>query len=320
MLSALLSRFEFLKQFRRGNVGDGVFRFVALLFALFLLVITFGIIYELWTQSVVARQEFGWSFLWSTEWQPQAGNFGALPLIYGTLVSSAFAILLAGPIGVGIAAYLVEIAPRRLNKVIGFVVEMLAAVPSIVYGFWGLYVLAPFLGDYVVPPLRATLGWIPLFSGNFVGATVFTASLVLSIMILPTVAAISRDVIQAVSDDLREGMLALGATRWEMFRRAVLPAAKSGILGAVSLGLGRAAGETMAVTLIMGTNPQIFNSLFEQGATMSSIIAATFQESSGVAKSALIEIALVLFIITFAINVGARLLMLFLNRGPQGGA
>lgn len=319
MLSALISRFETLKQFRRGNIGDGIFRIVALIFALLLLVITGGIMWQLWFQSGVARAEFGWGFIFSTEWQPQNGRFGALPFIYGTLVSSAFAIFFAGPIGVGIAAYLVEIAPQRLNQIVGFVVEMLAAVPSIVYGFWGLVVLGPFLGEYVVPPLRAVFGWIPIFSGSFLGISVFTASVVLSVMILPTVAAISRDVLQAVPDGLREGMLALGATRWEMFRMAVLPSAKSGILGAVSLGLGRAAGETMAVTLIMGTRPEIFTSLFEPGATMSSIIASSFQEASGILESALIYIALILFVITFVINVAARLMMLFLSRGPERG-
>ncbi len=318
MLNALVSRFEVLKQFRRGNIGDGIFRIVALLFALLLLVITAGIMWELWFQSTVAREEFGWSFLFSTQWQPQNGLYGALPFIYGTLVSAAFAILFAGPIGVGIAAYLVEIAPRRLNQIVGFVVEMLAAVPSIVYGFWGLVVLGPWLGQYVVPPLQAVFGWLPIFSGTFAGISVFTASVVLAVMVLPTVAAISRDVIQAVPDGLREGMLALGATRWEMFRMAVLPSAKSGILGAISLGLGRAAGETMAVTLIMGTRPEIFSSLFEPGATMSSIIASQFQEASGLLESALIYIALILFIITFTINVAARLMMLFLSRGPEG--
>ena len=321
MLSSIISRFESLKQFRRGNVGDGIFRIIALLFGLLILLITGGIIYELWVQSAVTREKFGLSFLWSTAYNPGTEEFGALPFIYGTAVSSAFAIVLAAPVGVGIAAYLVEIAPRRLNKIVGFTVEMLAAVPSIVYGFWGLIVLAPFLGTYVVPPLQGVFGWLPIFSGPFQGVSVFTASLVLSIMILPTVASLSRDVIQAVPDGLREGMLALGATRWEMFRMAVLPAARNGVLGAVTLGLGRAAGETMAVTLIMGTRPELFKSLFEPGSTMSSIIAANFGETSGpVFISFLIEIGLILFIITFIINVLARFLVLVLARGPQGGA
>ena len=318
MLSTLVSKVNPIKQLRRGNVGDTIFAGLALIFALLLLAITLGLIIELWIESTASRQAFGWSFLWSRAWDVQGEKFGALTFIYGTLVTAFFAIFLAGPIGVGIAAYLVEIAPVRLNRIVGFAVEMLAAVPSIVYGFWGFIVLGPFLGQHVMPYFSAVFGWLPIFAGSFNNASVFTASLVLSIMVLPTVAAISRDVIRAVPDDQREAMLALGATRWEMFRHAVLPNARSGILGAIALGLGRAAGETMAVTLIIGINPQIFTSFYQQGATMSSIIAATFNESSGLFRAALLEIGLVLFVITFAINVGARLVMQWLS-GPEGG-
>ncbi len=310
---------NFFKNLRRGNLGDAIFQLVSLLFGLSVLVITTGIIFELWRQSWVAREEYGWSFLWRAEYNPGADQFGALPLIYGTLVSALFAILLAGPVGVGIAAYLVEIAPRRLNRMVGFVVELLAAIPSIVYGLWGFFVLAPWLRDYVVPPIQATLGWVPLFSGPFFGPTVFTASIVLAVMILPTVAAISRDVIRAVPDTQREGMLALGATRWEMFGKAVLPYAKNGILGAIILGMGRAAGETMAVTFIIGNAPKIFTSVFDQGATMASIIAGQFPEArGGLFLSSLTEIGLILFVVTVAINVGVRLLVLLISRGPRG--
>src|SRR5919199_6584182 len=177
-----------------------------------------GIILELWSGSLTARDEFGWSFLWSDAWDPSNGEYGALVFIYGTLWTAFIAILLAGPIGIGIAAYLVEIAPVRVNRIVGFIVELLAAIPSIVYGLWGFFALAPFLSDWVVPPLQGVLGWLPIFSGTFFGSTVFTASIVLAIMILPTVAAVSRDVIGAVPRDQRERMLALGATRWEMFR------------------------------------------------------------------------------------------------------
>lgn len=318
MLSTFASKINPVKQLRRGNIGDAIFAGMALIFALVLLAITLGLIVELWIESSASRQQFGLSFIWSSAWDIQGEKFGALTFIYGTLVTSFFAIFLAGPIGVGIAAYLVEIAPLRLNRIVGFVVEMLAAVPSIVYGFWGITVLGPFLGNHVAPFLGGALGWLPIFSGNFNNASVFTASLVLTVMILPTVAAISRDVIRAVPDEQREAMLALGATRWEMFRGAVLPNARAGILGAVALGMGRAAGETMAVTLIIGNNPQIFKTLFQQGATMSSIIAASFQEASGLFQSALLEIGLILFVITFAINVGARLAVRWLS-GPEGG-
>ena len=291
---------------------------MALLFGLSILVIMGGIVLQLWLESSQSRSEFGWSFIWSTAWNPTTGEYGALVFIYGTLVTAFMAILLAGPVGVGIAAYLVEIAPARVNQIVGFIVELLAAIPSIVYGLWGFFVLAPFLREYVVPPLQAALGWLPLFSGTFFGPTVFTAGIVLSIMILPTVAAVSRDVIRAVPRDQREAMLALGATRWEMFRHAVLPYAKSGVLGAMILGLGRAAGETMAVTFIIGNSPQLFRSLFDQGATLASIIAGQFPEAGGILLSVLIELGMILFVITILINVSARLMVSLLSKRPRG--
>ena len=310
---------KLFKLFRRGNVGDAIFQLIALLCGLSLLAIMFGIVFELWINSSLSRQKFGFSFLWSTAFDINGGKIGALTFIYGTAVSSVIALLLAGFVGVGIAGFLVEIAPRRLNRVVGFVVELLAAIPSIVYGFWGLIALAPWLGTYVVPPLQAVLGWTPLFAGSYIGSSVFTASIVLAVMILPTVASISRDVMQGVPDTQREGMLALGATRWEMFSRAVIPYARNGIVGALVLGLGRAAGETMAVTLIMGNNAQIFTSLFQQGATMSSAIASSFGEAGDIFLSSLLEIGLILFAITLIINVGARLLVLVFANEPKGG-
>ncbi len=308
------------KSLRRGHASDTAFGVVALLFGLTVMAIMGGMIFELWSQSSIAREEFGWGFLWSSAYNPSTNEYGALPFIYGTLVTAFIAILLAGPVGVGIAAYLVEIAPARVNRVVGFVVELLAAIPSIVYGLWGFFVLAPFLRDYVIPVINATpLGLLPIFGGTFFGASVFTASIVLAVMVLPTVAAISRDVIRAVPRDQREGMLALGATRWEMFRRVVLPYAGSGILGAIILGLGRAAGETMAVTFIIGNSPQIFTSLFDQGATSASIIAGQFPEAGGLLLSVLIEIGLILFVITILINVSARLIVTLVSRSPRGG-
>ncbi len=309
-----------LKRIRRGHTSDTIFAFVALLFGLSIVVIMGGIIFQLWLKSSVARSEFGWSFLWSAAYRPGENEYGALTFIYGTLVTAFLAILLAGPVGVGIAAYLVEIAPDRVNRIVGFVVELLAAIPSIVYGLWGFFVLAPFLRDYVVPVIQASpLGWLPIFGGTFFGPTVFTASIVLAVMILPTVAAVSRDVIRAVPQDQREGMLALGATRWEMFRQAVLPYAGSGVLGAIILGLGRAAGETMAVTFIIGNSPRLFDSLFDQGATLASIIAGQFPEAGGILLSVLIELGLVLFIITILINISARLIVSLISRSPRGG-
>ncbi|TCJ18337.1 phosphate ABC transporter permease subunit PstC [Rubrobacter taiwanensis] len=311
---------DLFKQLRRGNPGDAIFKGLAVLFGLSLLFISGLVVFELWYQSSLSRGEFGWSVLWSTEWDPPGERFGALQFIYGTLVTALGALLLAGPIGIGIAAFLVEIAPRRVDRVVGIVVETLAAVPSVVYGLWGIFVLGPFLCSYVAPPLQAVLGWLPLFSGPCRSYSVFTATFILAIMILPTVAAISRDVIRAVPDAQREAMLALGATRWEMFSRAVLPYAKSGIVGAFALALGRAAGETMALAIIIGNAPRIFTSLFDQGATMASIIAANFANAgSAMFVSFLIELGLILFAITLIINVSARLLVWTVASGPSGG-
>lgn len=304
----------------RGNFGDAIFKGLAYFFGLLMLLLALAILWELWSESEIAREKFGISFLWSTDFDPPREEFGALPFIYGTMFTAVFAILLAGPVGLGIAAYLVEIAPRKLSRVLGFVIELLAAIPSVVYGLWGIFILAPFLREYVAPPLQSVLGWTPLFAGTFTGFSVFTAGVVLAVMILPTAAAISRDVIRAVPNDQREAMYALGATRWEMFRIAVLPYAKSGIIGALVLALGRAAGETMAVTMIIGNAPRVFDSVFDQGATMASIIAANFANAgSDTFVAALIEIGMILFIITFLINVAARLLVRLVSSGPSTG-
>jgi phosphate transport system permease protein len=310
---------KFFKNLRRGNKGDTIFQGVALLFSLILPLAILAIFVVLWRQSEISREQFGISFLWDATWSNSDQVFGALTVIYGTLVTSGVAILLAAPVGLGIAAFLVEIASPRVNAVMGFIVEILAAIPSIVYGIWGFFVFAPFLRDWVVPPIQATLGWTPIFSGSFALSTVFTASLVLSVMILPTVASISRDVLNAVPNTQREGMLALGATRWEMFRTAVLPYARSGVLGAILLGLGRAVGETIALTYVLGNAQVLFTSFFQQGSSMAQAIASLFGAStSDVLRSSLLEIGLILFLVTFLINVGARLLVRGVGRQPSG--
>ena len=307
------------KKLSQGNKGDKIFQGLTLLLSLILPLAILAIFVVLWRQSEISREMFGISFLWDPTWSNSDQVFGALTVIYGTLVTSGVAILLAGPIGLGIAAYLVEIASPRINAVMGFIVEILAAIPSIVYGIWGFFVFAPFLRDWIVPPLQATLGWTPIFSGNFALSTVFTASLVLAVMILPTVASISRDVLSAVPNTQREGMLALGATRWEMFRTAVLPYARSGVLGAILLGLGRAVGETIALTYVLGNAQVMFSSLFQQGSSMAQAIASLFGAStSNVLRSSLLEIGLILFLVTFLINVGARLLVSSVGRQPSG--
>jgi phosphate transport system permease protein len=233
------------------------------------------------------------------------------------VVTAGVAVLLAGPVGLGIAAFLAEIASPRINSVVGFVIEILAAIPSIVYGIWGFFVFGIFLREWIVPPTQFLFGWIPFFQGTFVISTVFTACLVLSVMILPTVAAISRDVLNAVPGDQREAMLALGATRWEMFSKAVLPYAKNGVLGAVFLGLGRALGETIALTYVIGNSQVLFDTFFQQGSTMAQSIASLFGAStSNVLRSSLLEIGLILFLLTFLVNVGARLLVRGISSQP----
>lgn len=310
---------EFFKKFRQGNPGDAIFQAIALIFSLILPLTIVAIFVVLWQQSEVAREAFGLNFLWDPTWSDSNEVYGALTVIYGTLITSGIAILLAGPVGLGIAAYLTEIAPPRLNSVVGFVVEILAAIPSIVYGIWGFFTFAVFLRDWIVPPIDFLFGWLPIFQGNFVLSTVFTASLVLSVMILPTVAAISRDVLNAVPGDQREAMLAMGATRWEMFNKAVLPYAKSGVLGAVLLGLGRAMGETIALTLVLGNAQVLFTSLFQQGSSMAQVIASQFNTTtSDLLRPALLEIGLILFLFTFLVNVAARLLVRGLSSQPSG--
>jgi phosphate transport system permease protein len=321
MLSALANRMNPIKQIRRGNLGDAIYKILAYFFGLFFLIITLLIAYQLAFQGWPAFREFGIGFLWSTEFNPVEGRFGALQFIQGTLVTAFVAMVLAGPIGIGIAAFLVEIAPQRVDRIVGFLVEMLAAIPSVVYGLWGIFVLAPWLGMYVEPWLVPAVGWIPFFEGPFRGYSVFTASLVLTIMVLPTVAAISRNILRAVPREQREGMLALGATRWEMFSKAVLPYAKGGIIGALALALGRAAGETMAVTIIIGNARRVFSSIFEQGATMASVIAGNFTDASGALyKPSLFLIGFILFLLTLTINVVARILIRATSSGPTDTA
>jgi phosphate transport system permease protein len=261
---------------------------------------------------------FGISFVTGTTWDPIAGIYGALPFIVGTIGSSIIAIVLATPIGLLTAIFLAELAPRRVAIPLTFTIELLAAIPSVVFGLWGVFVLAPFLKNTVEAWISGTLGWIPIFAGPTDGVGLFAAGVILTLMILPTIVAISRDVITAVPDSQREAMLALGATRWEMITKSVLPYARSGIIGAVILGLGRALGETMAVTMVIGNKTQVPESIFQSSQTIASQIATTFNEASvGLQTSALIGLGLVLLVITMTLNVIARLLV-WRVAGPQG--
>lgn len=301
---------------RQRNYGaiaaiDRIFLFVVYAAAAVFVFLVAMLFVELVKGSWPSLQAFGAKFLWTSEWNPVTNQFGALPMIYGTVVSSLIAIVLAGFVGILAAAYLAEFAPRWLARPLGFVIELLAAVPSVVFGLWGLFVLSPVVRNALAPFLQHVLGFLPIFFGPItVGTTLFTAGLILALMILPTVTAISREVIVAIGTDLREASVALGATKWETVARVVLPAAKVGIFGAIILALGRALGETIATTMVIGNKAQIVASLFAPSYTLASVIANEFTEANGdVYISALIELGLLLFIVSFVINGLARLLL-----------
>ena len=293
----------------RWAFADEAYRGLLTASALFVFVIAALIVYESARGSGLSVRTFGWSFLTSTEWDPVAGRFGALPYLYGTLVSSGLAMLLSVPLGLGAAVFLAELAPRRVGDAVAFVVELLASIPSIVYGIWGLFVLAPFLRTALEPWLIQHLGFLPLFEGFPFGIGMLNAGIVLAVMVLPTIVSLSREILLSTPRTLREAALALGSTRSEAIG-VVLDAARPGILGAVILGLGRALGETMAVTMVIGNASRISASLLAPGATMASVIANEFTEATGdLYLSALIEIALVLFVLTLLVNAVARLLV-----------
>jgi len=257
-----------------------------------------------------AIRAFGVSFLTSTTWDPVSQVFGAAPMIAGTVISSVLALVLAVPLALGVSIYLTEFAPGWLRGPVGTLVELLAAIPSVVYGLWGIFVLIPILRTFVVPLLQSTLGWTPFFAGNFLGNSMLAAGIILAIMILPYISAVSREVLLAVPNEQREAALALGATRWEAVWSAVLPYGKAGITGAVVLGLGRALGETMAVTMVIGNRRGLSVSLLEPGYSMAAAIANEFAEATQrLHISALFEIGLVLFAITVGVNAVARLLV-----------
>ncbi len=304
--SAVLRRVD---RGRRWNPGDAIFHALTAAFALMVFAIVFVMAYEMYHGSHLSIEQFGWSFITGKQWDPVQEQYGALPFIAGTLLSSLIALVIAIPLGVGIAIFLSELAPRWLEQPVSFVVELLAAIPSIVYGLWGIVVLVPFLRSTVQPFLLKTLGSIPFFHGANYGFGLFAAGVILSIMILPIISSISRDVLKAVPRSLREGALALGATRWET-TRIILSAARSGIIGATLLGLGRAVGETMAVTMVIGNRPDIPRSIFDPAYSMASVIANEFSEAtSDLYVSSLIEIALILFVVTVLLNALARLIV-----------
>ncbi len=298
------------------SVGDRLFHTLALLIGWALVALLAFLAMTLAGRASSSIARFGFSFLWSSSWDVPADLFGALPFIYGTLVTSLLALAIALPISLGAAAFLSEMAPRWLSVPLSFLVELLAAVPSVVYGLWGFFVLVPFLRDYVDPVLGNILGFLPLFQGPQYGSGIMAGGVTLSIMIIPTISAISRDAMRAVPRAQREGALALGATPWETTRRVVLRIARPGVIAATLLGLGRALGETMAVTMVIGNRVGISASLFSGGSTLASIIINELVEAfDPLHIAALVELALVLLLITLATNVIARLLLWRLGVG-----
>lgn len=301
-----------------GNPGDAVFRGLLFTAALITILIVLGMIIALAGQSMLSIRQFGFSFITSTDWNPVKGQFGALPFIYGTLVSSLIAILISVPLSLGIAIFLVEQAPTYLARPLGFLVELLAAIPSVVFGLWGIFILAPFLRVHVEPSLQSWFGWLPFFQGPITGIGLLTGGVILAIMVTPIISAIVRDVLTAVPSSQREAALALGATKWET-TRVVLVNGAPGIAGAVILGLGRAIGETMAVTMVIGNRPQISPSLFAPSYTIASVIANEFTEATeDIYLSALVELGLILFFVTFVVNAIARLLVWNVTRKTGG--
>jgi len=291
------------------HIGDKVFKTTTMMFALFVFALVFLMGYEMVRGSELSLKQFGWKFLTTSKWDPVAEEYGALPVIFGTLVSSLLALLIALPLSIGVAIFLSELAPRWLERPVSFLVELLAAIPSIVYGLWGIFVLVPWLRTSVEPFLIKNAGFLPIFKGVPYGFGMLAAGIILAIMVLPIISSISRDVLRAIPNSQREAAFALGATKWET-TKIVLSDGKSGLLGATLLGLGRAVGETMAVTMVIGNRPEISYSLLDPGYSMASVIANEFAEAtSSLYTSALIEIALILFVVTIILNVIARLIV-----------
>ncbi len=298
------------------SFADRTFSTLMLLCALTIFGIVLLVLFELISGSKLNIEKFGMSFFFRSAWDPVNGNFGALPFIYGTIASSILSLVIAVPLAVGVAIFLTEMCPAFLRGFLAFFTELLAAIPSVVYGLWAVFVLVPLLRQYVNPLLMKTLGWSGFFAGPNYGIGMLAAGVILSIMILPIISSLTREVMSAVPHAQREAVLALGATRWEMIRMGVLRNARIGIVGAVILGLGRALGETMAVTMVIGNRPEIARSFLAPGYSMASVIANEFSEASDeLYLSALIEIGLALFIVTIIVNALARVLVWAVTRG-----
>jgi len=295
--------------------GDQVAHAITFVAAATILLITTMLVIVLWNNSALPRAKFGLSFFVGRVWDPVAGQFGALPFVYGTLVTTALALVLGVPLGLGAAIFLAELAPPKLSDSLTFVIELLAAVPSVIYGLLGIFLVVPFVRTTMAPALKHTLGFLPLFQGPCYGVSFLAAGLVLAIMVVPFIVSVSREVLLAVPTDQREAALALGSTRWESTWKVVVPFALPGVLGSVFLAMARALGETMAVTMVVGNVPQIKASLLAPGYSIAAVIANEFTEATGdLYLQSLIELGLVLFLVTFILNGLARLMILFTSQ------
>jgi phosphate transport system permease protein len=298
---------KFVKRLRD---GDQAAHLITLIFAASVFLVTVLLIYELWIHSTSSRAKFGLGFLFTSTWDPITEKFGALPFIYGTVLTSLLALLIAVPLAVGAAIFLSELAPPKLSNTCTFLVELLAAVPSVIYGLLAMFTLVPLMRIYIEPFLKKTLGFLPFFQGPAYGYGYLTAGLILAIMTFPFIISISRESLLAVPREQREAALALGATKWESTWQVVVPHARLGIIGSIFLALARALGETMAVTMVIGNDPSIHASLLAPGYTIAAMLANEFTEATGdVFRSALVELGLVLFLITIILNASAQLLI-----------
>lgn len=294
---------------------DKAFRVLTAFLALVLLLLGIGILFKLILSSMLSFGAFGFKFILSSEWDPVQRLFGALPFIWGTFVSATLALFFALPISIGIAIFLSELSPVWMRQPVSFIIDLLAAIPSVIYGLWGLFVLAPVMQIYIEPALGKYLGFLPFFRGYPLGVGMLTGGIIVAIMIIPTISSISREVLSAVPQHQKEAALAIGMTRWEAIWRVMLPYGRSGIIGAIILGYGRALGETMAVTMVIGNTPKISLSLFDPAYTIASVIANEFTEATyELYISSLIELGLVLFVITFTLNAIARFFLWRMKR------
>jgi phosphate transport system permease protein len=299
--------------------GDEIARLVTLIFAMTVVLITILLVYELWVNSALPRHKFGLNFFRTSVWDPISDQFGALPFIYGTIVTSAVALLIAVPLGIGAAIFLAELAPPRISDTLQFFIDLLAAVPSVIYGVLGVFIVVPLMRTVIYPLINKPLGFLPIFKGPSYGVGFLTAGIVLAIMVIPYIISVSREVLLSVPRDQREAALALGATRWESTWKVVVPFAKTGIMGSIFLALARALGETMAVTMVVGNTPRIAASLFAPGYSIAAVIANEFTEATGpLYTQSLIALGLVLFILTFIINGLARILILVTTQKGSG--